>query len=160
MPFFADMTIRHPDDPNAELLWHCGNFPTCHIAEDTPATVTPNVLLAHHCPGTGEYRLKDGDLTICRFYGDHGEYRLFIGEGHTTVGPATTGTYVWLKTENMDRWEYKLVTGPYIHHCSGVYGHVAHILYAATKYMPGVQPELADRSPEEMLSFWLRGGMQ
>lgn len=25
--FFADLTIRHPEDDNAELLWHCGNFP-------------------------------------------------------------------------------------------------------------------------------------
>lgn len=158
VPFFADMTIRHPEDPNAELLWHCGNFPTCSIADVRHATVTPNVLLAHHCPGTGHYRLKDGNLTICRFDGDHGEYRLFIGEGHTTTGPETTGTYVWLKVENMDLWEYKLVTGPYIHHCSGAYGHVAHILYASAKYMPGVQVELADKTPEEMLSYWLRGG--
>lgn len=158
VPFFADMTIRHPHNPNAELLWHCGNFPTCHIADLSQASVTPNVLLAHHCPGTGQYRLRDGDLTICRFDGDHGEYRLFIGEGKTTQGPATTGTYVWLETENMDRWEYKLVTGPYIHHCSGAYGHVAHILNAAVKYMPGVRAELADGTQEEMLSSWLRGG--
>ena len=58
----------------------------------------------------------------------------------------------------MDLWEYKLVTGPYIHHCSGAYGHVAHILYASAKYMPGVQVELADKTPEEMLSYWLCGG--
>ena len=26
-PFFADLTVRHPTNDNAELLWHCGNFP-------------------------------------------------------------------------------------------------------------------------------------
>lgn len=26
-PFFADLTGRHPEDDNAELLWHCGVFP-------------------------------------------------------------------------------------------------------------------------------------
>ena len=25
--FFADLTIRHPDNDNSVLLWHCGNFP-------------------------------------------------------------------------------------------------------------------------------------
>lgn len=158
IPFFADMTIRHPENPNAELLWHCGNFPTCHIDDVDSAAVVPNVLLEHRCPGTGQYKLKDGDLTICRFDGDHGNYQLFIGEGRTTTGPKTTGTYVWLEVEDLDRWEYKLVTGPYIHHCSGAYGHVAHILYEAAKYMPGVKVDLADKSEAEMLQYFLKGG--
>ena len=25
--FFADVTVRHPEDDNSELLWHCGPFP-------------------------------------------------------------------------------------------------------------------------------------
>lgn len=25
--FLADLTIRHPQNDNAELLWHCGPFP-------------------------------------------------------------------------------------------------------------------------------------
>jgi L-fucose isomerase-like protein len=25
--FFSDLTIRHPENDNAELLWHCGAFP-------------------------------------------------------------------------------------------------------------------------------------
>ncbi len=24
--FFADVTVRHPENDNAELFWHCGNF--------------------------------------------------------------------------------------------------------------------------------------
>jgi len=27
IPFFADITVRHPTNDNAELLWHCGPFP-------------------------------------------------------------------------------------------------------------------------------------
>ena len=27
VPFLADLTIRHPQNDNAELLWHCGPFP-------------------------------------------------------------------------------------------------------------------------------------
>ncbi|MHC4124800.1 MAG: L-fucose/L-arabinose isomerase family protein, partial [Planctomycetota bacterium] len=30
--FFADVTVRHPDDDNAELIWHCGPFPACLAA--------------------------------------------------------------------------------------------------------------------------------
>src|SRR5690625_4294898 len=34
--FFADLTIRHPENPNGELLFHCGNFPVSLSVEDKP----------------------------------------------------------------------------------------------------------------------------
>lgn len=33
--FFADLTIRHPERNNSELLWHCGNFPYSLFKQDT-----------------------------------------------------------------------------------------------------------------------------
>jgi L-fucose isomerase-like protein len=155
VPFFADMTIRHPENKNAELLWHCGNFPIKHIKPGVKPLVVPNVLDRNFSCGTGNYELKQGPLTICRFDGDHGQYRLFLGEGHTIEGPKTFGTYVWFEVSDLDLWEYKLVTGPYIHHCAAVYGHVAHILYEAVKYVPGLEVELADKTEDEMIKFLL-----
>ena len=32
--FFADLTIRHPENANGELLFHCGNFPVSLSVED------------------------------------------------------------------------------------------------------------------------------
>jgi L-fucose isomerase-like protein len=155
--FFADMTIRHPENPNAELLWHCGNFPATLAKDADRAVVSDDVLMPSHCPGIGQFELKHGDVTICRFDGDHGEYSLFLGEGRAIPGPATHGTYVWVEVENLNRWEYRLVTGPYIHHCSVGYGHVSHVLYEACKYIPGLLPDPQNPTREEILTRLIDG---
>ena len=155
--FFADMTIRHPENPNAELFWHCGNFPVT-LAKETERTVVSNdVLMPSHCPGIGQFELRHGDVTICRFDGDHGEYSLFLGEGKAVSGPPTHGTYVWVEVENLNLWEYRLVTGPYIHHCSVGYGHAAHVLYEACKYIPGLTPDPQNPTREQIVSRLVEG---
>ncbi len=155
--FFADMTIRHPENPNAELLWHCGNFPATLAKDADLAVVSNDVLMPSHCPGIGQFELKHGDVTICRFDGDHGEYSLFLGEGKAVPGPATHGTYVWVEVENLNQWEYKLVTGPYIHHCSVGYGQATHVLFEACKYIPFLTPDPQNPTREEIFSRLIEG---
>ncbi len=36
-PLFGEFTVRHPENRNAELLWHCGPFPVSEKAEGTKA---------------------------------------------------------------------------------------------------------------------------
>ena len=83
----------------------------------------------------GNWELKKGDITLCRFDGIHGEYSLFAGEGRAVDGPETTGTYVWFETENWESWEERLVFGPYIHHVGGMYGNYAGALQEAARYL-------------------------
>lgn len=124
--FFADLTIRHPENDNAELLWHCGPFPYSMKAENSKAR-----FVAYN----QRWELKKGDITICRFDSINGEYSLFAGEGWATDGPETTGTYVWFETENWEKWEERLVFGPYIHHVGGMYGKYADALKEAARYL-------------------------
>lgn len=124
--FFADLTIRHPENDNAELLWHCGPFPYSLKDEKCRAQMKE---------GSGKWELKQGDITICRFDSLNGEYSMFAGEGHTTTGPETTGTYIWLETDNWAKWEERLVFGPYIHHVGGVYGKYMDALREAARYL-------------------------
>jgi L-fucose isomerase-like protein len=124
--FLADLTIRHPENENAELLWHCGPFPYSLKAPDSKAALVD---------GQEWFRMKEGDLTLCRFDEIDGKYSLFAGEGKTTAGPATTGSYVWLEVDNWKRWEEKLIFGPYIHHIGGVYGKYLPVLREAARYM-------------------------
>ncbi len=154
--FFADLTVRHPTNDNAELLWHCGNFPISLAKNDSSPEIGRHFIFDGHCPGTGEWQLKDGDITICRFDGDHGKYTLLVCEGKSVPGPSTKGTYVWFEVENWPKLEEKLVTGPYVHHCAGIYGKVAPILYEACKYIPGLDVDLAEPSVSEVRN-WLRG---
>ena len=130
--FLADLTIRHPKNDNAELLWHCGPAP----AGLAGAGITPRM---ENC--LGQFRLKDGDVTVARFGSSHGSYSLFIGEGHTVDGPPTNGNYMWLETKDWPGWEKRLVKGPYIHHISALYGNYGQVLEEACGYL-GI---LADR---------------
>lgn len=152
--FFADMTIRHPENKNAELLWHCGNFPTA-LAKDE--VVVGAHAMPPYCPGTGHFELRRGEVTVCRFDGDNGEYKLFFGQGKGIDGPKTKGTYLWMEVPDWDKWEYKLVTGPYVHHCAGVHAAVAPILYEACKYIPGLEADPADPDKDQLLNTWLKG---
>ena len=33
VPFLGEFTVRHPENKNVELLWHCGPFPISQKAE-------------------------------------------------------------------------------------------------------------------------------
>ena len=148
--FFADLTVRHPYNENAELLWHCGNFPPSLAKKPEEAIADKHFVFPTHKPGTGNWELKKGDITVCRFDGDNGKYSLFLGEGKAVDGPHTLGTYVWLEVPDWKAWEHKLVTGPYVHHCACGYGKVSSILYEACKYIPGLTPDPATPDEEEI----------
>lgn len=149
--FFADWTVRHPDNENGELLQHCGPWPIS-VAAEKPSIAYP---LAFEHPGAVEAQAKLGDMTLARFDGDNGEYSLLLGNAKGVEGPYTKGTYVWVEVENLKRLEAKLVEGPYIHHCVGIHKDVVPVLYEACKYM-GISPDLYDPI-EEKVKAYLRG---
>lgn len=151
--FFADLTIRHPENDNAELLWHCGNFPPSLAREGAEHKVELLCQDLGPMPTQNHWEIKHGDITVCRFDGDHGEYQLLIGEGKGVEGPKTRGTYSWFEVNDWPMWEEHLVKGPYIHHCAGVHGKVAHILYEACKYI-GVNADPVSPTKEEIEAYW------
>lgn len=153
-PFFADLTVRHPDNDNAELLWHCGPFPLSLAAEDTRPRLTPHFGM--ELGGAGAWRIRGGDITLTRFAGDNGQYRLLMGQARGTDGPETVGTYVWAEVEDWPRWEEKLVCGPYIHHIVGIHGRFAPALWEACKYI-GLQPDPVEPTQEEIRRFIREG---
>ncbi len=144
--FFADWTVRHPFNDNAELLQHCGPWPLSCLAQK-PSIAYP---LAFDHPGAVEAEAKHGNMTLCRFDGDNGEYSLLLGHAKGVEGPFTKGTYVWVEVENWKRLEAKIVEGPYIHHCVGIHQDVVPVLYEACKYI-GVKPDLYDDIEQEVI---------
>ncbi len=133
--FLADLTLRHPLNDNAELLWHCGPFPRSLARQNCQPRLVGCM---------GQFELKKGDMTLARFGESHGKFKLFYGEGKACEGPSTNGTYVWFEAKDWEAWERKLVTGPYIHHISGAYGHYGEILKEACRYLNGVEADPAD----------------
>ena len=133
--FFSDLTIRHPENDNAELLWHCGAFPPSLSIDKNKSSIGNHFVLPSHAPGTCNWQLKKGDITVIRFDGINGEYKLFCGEGKAVDGPFNLGTYVYLQVNDWPLWEEKIIYGPYVHHTSCIYGHYASVLYEALRYL-------------------------
>ena len=100
--------------------------------------------------------MKEGQVSILRFDGDNGEYSMLMGEAHTVEGPFNQGTYVWIEVNNLKKLEDKLVKGPYVHHCVGIYENILPQIYDACHYIDGLIPDLYDRD-EESLAAIIRG---
>jgi len=151
--FFTDLTIRHPENDNAELLWHCGPFPPSLSKNKNDLKIGNHFILPSHAPGTCNWQLKKGNITVIRFDGMNGEYSLFCGEGKAIDGPYNQGTYVYLEVNDWPFWEEKIIYGPYIHHTSCIYGNFASVLYEATRYLEGVTFDPAEPTLEEIKSY-------
>lgn len=127
---FGEFTVRHPENRNAELLWHCGPFPYSVKDENSCAK------LFNTKPS---FKAKDGEWTIARFQGDGGKYTLLGGEYKTVDGPYTFGTYMWAEFKDLSKIEKKLINGPYIHHMSEMYGRYADVLEEFCKFIPELE---------------------
>jgi L-fucose isomerase-like protein len=137
--FLADLTIRHPENDNAILLWHCGApLSMCHAKDRV--RLGQHWILPSPLSGMTHFRLKEGPITVARFDAQAGEYMLAVGEGRSIEGPSTLNNYLWMEVDDWPQWERKLIEGPFIHHVGMVYGHYADALVEACKYVPGLRP--------------------
>ena len=128
-PFFGEFTVRHPENKNAELLWHCGPFAYSLKKEGCPCK---NVNMRQW------FQVKDGQYTVSRFDQDNGSYSLLAGTCRTTDGPYTFGTYLWAEFDDLSAWEKKLIEGPYIHHMAEIEGDYTKELKEFCKFVPGL----------------------
>lgn len=152
--FLADLTIRHPANDNAELLWHCGPFPATFAIDKF--SVGKHYLLPNEEEGVAYGEMKRGALTVTRFDGIHGKYSLLCGEGKAVEGPFNKGTYVYMEVPDWPLWEEKFIYGPYIHHLAGTYGSWSTALYEAARYIDGLEFD-AVQPDEAQIRKSLRG---
>lgn len=136
--FLAEFTVRHPTDDNSVLLWHAG-APTKLCAPGAKIKLGRHWILPSPLAGMPHFSLRDGPITVARFDGDVGEYRLAVGEGHSTDGPYTRNNYVWMKVDNWPKWERLLMEGPFPHHTAMAYGHYGAALIESCKYIDGLE---------------------
>ena len=137
--FLADFTIRHPDNDNAILLWHCA-APLTMCKPGARAKVGTHWILPGIPPGSCHWLLRDGPITVARFDGDRGQYELAAGTGRTIEGPTTQNAYVWMEVNDWPQWERQLVQGPFIHHTAAAFGDYTEALIEACRFVPGLKP--------------------
>lgn len=129
-PLFGEFTVRHPENKNAELLWHCGPFPVSEKAEGTEARLVNQ---------RAWLRAKDGTYTVARMDQESGNYMILPLVCHTTEGPQTHGTYIWGEFENLQAIEDRLLDGPYIHHFVEIAGDWRREISEFCKYFPNLK---------------------
>ena len=67
-------------------------------------------------------------------YKRQGEYSLLMGKAKTIPGPFNQGTYIWIEVDDLKKLEDKLVCGPYVHHCTGIYEDILPQVFEAVSY--------------------------
>ena len=127
-PLFGEFTVKHPENENAELLWHCGPFPLSQKAPESTARLVNQRVWLRGC---------DGEYTVVRLDREEGgKYVILPMTCHTTEGPQTHGTYIWGEFEDLAAVENKLMEGPYIHHFIEMKGDYTKELKEFCKYFP------------------------
>ncbi len=129
-PFLGEFTVRHPENINAELLWHCGPFPLSCKAPDSRARLVNQ---------REWFRAKDGVYTVARLDQESGQYMILPLCCHTVPGPQTHGTYLWGEFDNLQAIEDRLLDGPYIHHFCEIAGDFTKELREFCKYFPNLK---------------------
>ena len=134
-PLFGEFTVRHPENKNAELLWHCGPFPLSQKAESgTDST-------ARLVNQRSWFRAKDGEYTVARIDREDGNYMILPLCANTTTGPQTHGTYLWAEFDNLQKIEDRLIDGPYIHHFVEIAGDYRKEIKEFCKYFPNLKTD-------------------
>ena len=132
-PLFGEFTVRHPENKNAELLWHCGPFPLSQKAE---SGIDSTARLVNQ---RSWFRAKDGTYTVARMDQESGDYMILPLVCHTTPGPQTHGTYIWGEFDDLQKVEDRLIDGPYIHHFVEIEGDYRKEINEFCKYFPNLK---------------------
>ena len=148
VPHFVDWTIRHRENPNRLLAWHCGNAPAC-LARDPAQTalrsrrdMVGEAEVPEHDPAAGlsQFQLKPGTVTFCRLAEYEGEWKMLIATGEIVPSDETlAGTWSWVQVRDHDALYRTLVEEGFIHHASMIHGDQTRALLQACKFM-GIEP--------------------
>ncbi len=134
-PLFGEFTVRHPENRNAELLWHCGPFPLSQKAESGKDSTARLVNQREW------FRAKDGTYTVARIDQESGNYMILPLVCRTTDGPQTHGTYIWGEFDDLQAVEDRLLDGPYIHHFVEILGDYRREIKEFCKYFPNLKAD-------------------
>ena len=152
VPHFIDWTIRHRENPNQLLAWHCGNAPAC-LAKDPQQRALRSrkdmkgELDVPECDtqaGLSQFQLKPGVVTFCRMAEYDDEWKMLIATGEIVPSDETlAGTWSWVQVKDHDRLYRTLVEEGFVHHASMIHGDQTQVLLQACKFL-GIQPVVVD----------------
>ncbi len=144
VPHFVDWTIRHRENPNQLLAWHCGNAPACLACDPQDAALRSRRDMTGELPveeqdaqaGLSQFQLKPGPVTFVRLAEYEGEWKMLIATGEILPSDETlAGTWSWVEVEDHDRLYRTLVEEGFIHHASMIHGDYTQPLLQVCKFL-------------------------
>jgi len=148
VPHFIDWTIRHRENPNQLLAWHCGNAPFC-LAKDPKKTALRSrrdmkgalpVEEGDLSAGLGQFQIKPGQVTFCRLAEYDDQWKMLIASGEIMPSDEVlSGTWSWVQVRDHDSLYRTLVEEGFVHHASMIHGNQTQALVEACKFL-GIKP--------------------
>lgn len=152
VPHFIDWTIRHRENPNWLLAWHCGNAPACLARNAGEVALRSRrdmkgeleVVGNDSMAGLSQFQLKPGKVTFCRLAEYDGEWKMLIALGEIVPSDETlAGTWSWVQVRDHDCLYRTLVEEGFVHHASMIHGNQRDALLQACKFL-GIQPVVVE----------------
>ncbi|MBN1583515.1 MAG: hypothetical protein JXA89_22590 [Anaerolineae bacterium] len=152
VPHFIDWTIRHRENPNQLLAWHCGNAPAC-LAKDPDSTALRSrkdmkgeLDVSEDDPqaGLAQFQIKPGVVTFCRMAEYDDKWKMLIATGEIVPSDETlAGTWSWVQVKDHDTLYRTLVEEGFVHHASMIHGDQRAALLQACKFLD-IQPVVVE----------------
>ena len=152
VPHFIDWTIRHRENANQLLAWHCGNASVCLARNPEKVALRSREDMMGECEipeldpeaGLSQFQIRPGRVTICRLAEYDGEWKMLIVGGEIVPSDETlAGTWSWVQVSDHDRLYRTLVEEGFIHHASMIHGDQREALLQACKFLD-IEPVVVD----------------
>ncbi len=150
VPHFIDWTIRHRENPNWLLAWHCGNAPACLAADPQQTALRSRRDMKGESPvecddpmaGLHQFQIKPGVVTFCRLAEYDDQWKMLITTGIIVPSKETlAGTWGWVEVADHDKLYRTLVEEGFVHHASMIHGDYTKALLEVCKFMD-IEPVL------------------
>jgi len=144
VPHFIDWTIRHRENPNWLLAWHCGNAPTCLAADPQQTALRSRRDMKGESPvecgdpmaGLNQFQIKPGVVTFCRLAEYDDRWKMLITTGTVVPSEETLSvTWGWVEVADHDKLYRTLVEEGFVHHASMIHGDYTKTLLEVCKFM-------------------------
>jgi L-fucose isomerase-like protein len=145
VPHFIDWTIKHQEQENVFLAWHCGNAPPSLASDSSKVTLSYQSVLGKtlgidRSRGTGEFQLKSGDVTLCRLQEHDGQFKMLVAKGKAIPSQQELrGSWSWVEVSDLDTLYSTLVKEGFTHHASMIHGDFSRSITDACEYL-GITP--------------------
>ena len=129
-PHFMDWTIKHQEEDNIFMTFHCGNAPLSLCSKGSKPVMKghflfENIMGIEKSLGTCEFQLREGFISFCRLNELNGEFKILLSKGEVQYDKRDLrGSWGWVKVENLENLYRTIIEEGFTHHASSIYADI------------------------------------